>query len=524
MTRFRSPLLTVAAAAVVLTVLLHPCAAQKRPGETARPRRAFSCDTWVVMPDASLDGQMMLAKTSDVAYFECEPLIRFEGQKHPPGATIDLQYVKLPQVKKTYTVLGTGQFWAWGFEQGMNEHGVAIGNEAVLTKEWRERVDKVKSGGTVPRGILTINLLRLGLERSRTAREAVEVISSLIEEHGQWGSCLAGYSDIDGGFDSSYIVADGTEAWILETAGRQWVAKRVKKGVANISNYLSIRSDWDLASKDVVANAVRKGWWTAEKVDQFDFAQAYNDFETPLASNLIRGKRVNQLLQERSGEIDREWMFRISRDHLEGTFLADPMFTAAVPDFLTVCMHHSPANFTWGITAATNLFVLPGKNADTIPVTYWAANVPCCSCYVPFYVHGSKMPAGVDRAGQSKDIQTAKRNQTDPTTTKVWGYTADSYWWQFDRLRMLVNGDERGKREEVTSFGFKYNDRHPIVRTAFDRLEREFLATEARVRSEAKGLIDRGQLEQAAKVLDDYSSQCATSALATCRSLIKRFE
>jgi secernin len=503
--------------------LLIPFVATLAADETHRSAlnrhpQAFSCDTWVVMPDASASGHMMLAKTSDVAYFECEPLIRYEGKQHQPGEVIDLQYVTIPQVDRTYTVIGAGQFWAWGFEQGINEHGVAIGNEAVLTKQWRSDVDKAKQGGQVKRGILTINLLRLGLERSRSAREAVDVITTLLEKHGQWGSCLVGYSDIDGGFDSSYIIADGNEAWILESAGRHWVAKKVTHGIANISNYLSIRTDWDLSSKNVISNAVEKGWWPADNVAHFDFARAYNDFETPLAANLIRGKRVKYLLNQRLGDIDIPWMFRVSRDHLEGTFLEGPSFNAAVPDFLTVCMHHSPANFTWGITSATNVFVLPGKNANTIPVTYWAANVPCCSCFVPFYIHGSNMPEGVSRAGLSKG------NQTDPTTTDVWGYTPDSYWWQFDRLRMLINGDKRGAKENVTEFGFEYNNRYPTVRAAFDELEHRFITEDKQLRIKAKALFEQGQSQQATRILDDYSSRCSASALTECKSLIKHFE
>ena len=500
---------TVLAAILILMIAI--------PTVYARSQ-AFSCDTWVVMPDASANGFMMMAKTSDVAYYECEPFVRWEGGKHGPAEMIDLQYQKIPQVERTYTVLGSSQFWIWGCEQGINEFGVAIGNEAVLTKEWRQNLNKVQNGEKVERGILGMNLVRLGLERGRTARDALEAMTPLIEKYGQWGSGIAGYSDTDGGFDNSYIIADGTEAWILETAGHQWVAKRVIKGVANIGNYPSIRTEWDLRSKNLIKNAVDKGWWPADKVDEFDFAIAYNDFEGPLAPNIIRGKRVKALLKQKEGDIDIKWMFQISRDHLEGTFLEGPYFNAAIPDFLTVCMHHSPAGFTWGITSGTNVFVLPGKNANTVPVTYWAADVPCVAVFVPFYPNGSAMPKGVDEAGKSKNIQ------TDATRTTVWGYTADSYWWNFDKLRMLVNGDKRGEREEVTEFGFKYNERQPAVRAEFDKLETDFIAGDWKVRMEAKKLLDKGQTQKAARLLDEYSSKSSARALSKCKTLIKYFE
>jgi len=479
---------------------------------------AGACDSWIAMPDATASGHMILAKTSDVAYYECEPFMRWEGGVHKPGEVIDLQYQKIPQVERTYTVLGASQFWLWGAEQAINEYGVAVAAEAVFTKEWRETLNKAKRGEKVERGILGINLLRVGLERGKTAREVLNVMGKFIEKYGQWGSGLAGYGDIDGSFDLSYIIADGSEAWILEAAGYQWAAKRVKKGVANISNYLTIRGDWDLCSEKMVQNALEKGWWPAERIAEFDFALAYSDPETQLAPNLIRGKRVAQLIKEKEGDIDAAWMFRISRDHLEGTFLEGPYFNAAIPDFLTVCMHHSPANFTWGITASTNVFVLPDKGADIVPVAYYAADVPCCSVFVPFYVDGTKMPAGVDKAGKSGN------KVTDPTVTRVWGFKEDSYWWQFDRLRMLINGDKRGEREEVIEFGYKYNERQPAVRGEFDQLEKEFLTGEEKVNKRAKAMIDAGKRAEAAKLLDDYSAKCANAALVKCKALIKHFE
>ena len=481
-------------------------------------REAPGCDTWVAMPDATADGIMIMGKTSDVAAYECEPFVRWEGTTHPSGETIDLQYQKIPQVDKTYTIIASKQFWVWGCEQGMNEFGVAIGNESIYSKGWREMVNTGQNGKTVERGILGMNLVRLGLERGRTAREALEAMTALIERYGQWGSGLAGYSDADGSWDNSFLIADGTEAWVLEAVDREWAARRVTKGVANIGNFMTIRREWDLCSENMIQTAVDKGWWPADKVDEFDFALAYHDFETPLAPGIVRGKRVKALLEERQGRIDVPWGFRICRDHFEGTFLDRPYYNAAIPDVLTICMHHSPADFTWGITSGTNIFVLPSRESKVVPVTYWAANVPCCSCFVPFYVHGSKIPQGVDKAGKSRGIS------TDAAQTKVWGYTSDSYWWQFDKLRMLVNGDKRGDREEVVEFGFEYNRRQPAVRGEFDGLERGFIAGDWKVREQAGQLMERGEATAATKLLDDYSAKCAEAALAKCKRLIAYFE
>lgn len=69
------------------------------------------------------------------------------------------------------------------------------------------------------------NYCRLGLERGSTATEALEVITKLLEKYGQGGPC----SDSDPGlaYHNSFIIADPTTAWVLETCGKHWVAEQV---------------------------------------------------------------------------------------------------------------------------------------------------------------------------------------------------------------------------------------------------------------------------------------------------------
>ena len=104
-----------------------------------------------------------------------------------------------------------------------------IGNEAV----WNILSDP--SHDLISR-LLGMDLLRLGLERGRSAREALGVITELLARHGQGGQC----SDIvpDFSYHNSFLIADRTEAWVLETADIFWVAERVTSGVRNISNCL----------------------------------------------------------------------------------------------------------------------------------------------------------------------------------------------------------------------------------------------------------------------------------------------
>src|SRR5260221_8291524 len=190
------------------------------------------CDSFVALPTSTANKTMILGKSADCQVNEAHALVRFPRCKHIPGEAFKATHLVVPQVEETYEVILGKSFWTWGAEIGINEFGVAIGNEAVYTTLQKE--EKAE-------GLIVIDMLRLGLERGRTAREAVESIAKALEAIGQGGNCeLAGNSH----FDGSYLIADPNEAWILETAGRQWAAKKVNDSIGSISNVISIGDDW----------------------------------------------------------------------------------------------------------------------------------------------------------------------------------------------------------------------------------------------------------------------------------------
>ena len=90
----------------------------------------FSCDTMVVCAPYSEYGLNIFAKNSDRPTGEPQPLCFYEGREYADGEVLRTTHFDIPQVKKTYSVVGSRPYWIWGFEMGYNEKGLVIGNEA----------------------------------------------------------------------------------------------------------------------------------------------------------------------------------------------------------------------------------------------------------------------------------------------------------------------------------------------------------------------------------------------------------
>ena len=442
----------------------------------------FACDTWVALRDATAGGRLIFTKNSDRTVFDCQPLIFHPRQKWPAGSEINLGRVAIPQVFETYATLGSSPYWCWGYEEGMNEFGVIIGNEGIYTKPLVEAIAAARAGQGPKPGPTGMDLLRLGLERGKTAHEALAVMTSLVEKYGQFGPGMPAQG-LEAAYDNSFLIADPKEAWILETAGTRWAAKRYEKGIASISNTLSITTERDQESPDLAKFAEDKGWWSPKSGAAFNFALAYLADTPDLLSQrkraLTRAGCSLGLLKEKAGQIDEAWMMRIARDRSTNPSL------------------------DLDVTASSCVAVLP-KSLDELPVFWWAAGVPSSSCFIPFFVQGSKLPAAVSAAG------TFGKKITPPDKAEPDRFSADSFWWLFRDLCDKVNVD--------------WKVRNAVVRADFDALEHEFAAGLPGIMKNAVGLRKVGKMDEAAIILDAFTASCVEKAVSKVNELRKRFE
>ena len=170
------------------------------------------------------------------------------------------------------------------------ENPVLVGSR--VQDRGRTAAVELRSGLDVTPGILGMELLRLGLERGRTAAEAVTVMTDLLETYGQYGAGTVSTDRAAAAYDNSFLVADPTEMWVLETTGRRWVTKRVRNPFWALSNEPTLRDDWEFCTPDLESHATEQGWKRTR--ERLDFAAAVADPGVPLQVSHIRLQRSRE--------------------------------------------------------------------------------------------------------------------------------------------------------------------------------------------------------------------------------------
>lgn len=425
--------------------------------KTSNPVR--SCSSMVATEKVTKNGELILAKNSDRPLNEAQPLCYFPSRDYEPGEEVQCTYIKVPQVSHTYACIGSRPYVFFGFEHGVNEWGVAIGNEQVSGKEIPER----------QWGLIGMDILRLALERANTAEMAVEIMGSLLEEYGTGGDPGTRIS----AFNSNYIVADGKEAYLFESHQRSWVAKKVDK-VGHLSNCYCIGQDYTFIGESVVQEAEEKGWVLPGQTFVPRDAWTIDDCVFGEAEGFARYARMQELMNP-DKPIDMETMMKNLRDHYEDTFLVNIPYGPASAKFPSICSH--PGGVSGCATAASMVTILRKDVPKELRFTYWASMAPpCCSIFHPHYNTG-KLPVLLQNAGPIY-------HENDP-------------WWRFIELERYV--------------ALNYQKFAPKVKELFAALELEFIQEAAYIEKNYNG--DIGGLES-------FSDSCFQQSLDLCVSQI----
>ena len=388
------------------------------------------------------------AKNSDRPVGEAQ-LVRWFEPRPASSHPLRAQYIDLGPDPGAFGFLGSQPVWLWGVEHGVNQHGVAIGNEKI----WSTTDPRPK-----PAALLGMDIVRLALERATNAEEARGIVCGLVSEFGQGGS---GEEHRNEPYDSSFLIADADMAWIVETNHRDWAARRIG-GFGAISNRISIAQDWDLCS---VAN---------DEATPFDVQRwRPSEVTTAHADHRLRVTTAAAAIAEGAEQIA-----STLRDHGTATWgnpLQPEHRPAPIPNEIgndsrgvTVCMHVRD----YQTTAASMIVELPaqhrvtfGDRHDPYQVQVWAAlGSPCVSIYVPIIAPIAPATLGELEVWRSFDALRVLAEGAPTAAAQIRAAWApiEARWWQAASAH---------RREQATAWQPESNDIRNSLRSVFHQFD-----------------------------------------------------
>ncbi len=462
--------------------------------------KGTACTNLIVGKNASTDGSVFVTYSAD-SYGMFGYLCHFPAGTHLPGTQIDIhdwdtnKYLgKIDQVAQTYNVIGN-----------INEFQVAIGETT-----FGGRPELVNPQGLIDYG----SLIYLALQRSKTAREAIQVMTELVQEYGYYS----------GG--ESFSIADPNEVWIMEMIGKGpdikgavWVAVRIPDDcIAAHANHSRIHQ-FDLTdnenvlySPDVISFAREKGYFNGKNED-FSFSAAYD----PLDFNALRAceARVWSFYRKHNADMDKYLSYikgettepmplyikpdqKISlqdiqndmRDHYEGTELditkdlgAGAYNSPYRPSPLTFKVDGQTYFNERPISTQQAAFTFVAQLRNNLPdpiggVLWFGLDDANMIAYVPVYCGTTRVPNSF-----------AKDKGADGVT-----FSWDNSFWVCNWVSNMI----------YPRYSLMIND----LRTVQKQLENQFLTTQETVESEALKRYEEAPAS-AVTYLTNYTISCA---------------
>ncbi len=473
-------------------------------------REINACTNFLITKGASVDGSTMVTYAADSHLLYGE-LYHWPSTDYPSGSWLDIyewdtgKYLgKIKQVAHTYNVVGN-----------MNEFQVAIG----------ETTYGGRHGLADPEGVMDYgSLIYIALQRSKTAREAIKIMTDLVAEYGYYSS------------GESFSIADPNEVWIMEMIGKGkgnkgavWVARRIPDGyISGHANQARIRTfplkdaDNCLYSEDVISFAKEKGWYEG-KDKNFSFTDAY----APLDYGALRfcearvwagfrkvnstmdkyedyaigdnPKNVMPLWIKPDKKLSVQDVMNIMRDHFEGTILDMTKDIGAGPfsnpyrwrpltwevDSVKYCNERA-------ITTQQTGFSFVSQSRSWMPdaiggILWFGVDDASSTVYTPMYSSITEIPKAFAVGNGS-----------------LMNFTTDAAFWVFNQVSNLAYT--------------RYNVIHPEIEKLQNELEDRYVAYTSAMDLAAADLLKKDK-KLAVDLLTEYSVNQGNNTLKKWQEL-----
>ncbi|MHC4941749.1 MAG: dipeptidase [Planctomycetota bacterium] len=472
------------------------------------PAPADACTNLLVTKGAAADGSVIITYTCDG---EFHPRLRYRpAEDHEPGAKLEItdwggkSRGFIAQVPHTYAVVGL-----------MNEHQLAISETTFSGRE-----ELVNPGGLLHYW----DLMQLALQRARTARGAIEVMTDLVAEYGYRSS------------GESFSIADTKEAWIMEMIGpgpggkgALWVARKIPDGCischankARIGDFPLDDPENCLYEERVISFAVERGFFDPDSGEPFRYNEAYCP-STPknqrygaarvwsifrraapslnLSPDYHRAKEGAEpypLWIEPDEKVSLTDVFALMRDHYEGTDFDMTKGIDAGPYGTPnrwrpiIWEGGDGREYAWERPISTQQtgFTFVSQSRDWLPDAvgglYWyGVDDTYTTCYVPLYCGINELPESFTKGSIAE-------------------FSWDSAWWVFNFVANFAN--------------LRYRDMAPEILAVQQDLEGTFRALQPAVEKTACYLAEKdGDL--LTRYLTDYCTYHAELVVTRWRDL-----
>ncbi len=469
----------------------------------------FACTNFLVGKYASVDGSTMITYSAD-SYALFGELYHWPAKKYSQGEMLKVyewdsgKYLgEIAQASQTYNVVGN-----------MNEYQVTIGETTFGGRE--ELAD--------PDGIIDYgSLIYIALQRAKTARDAIKIMTDLVAEYGYYS----------GG--ESFSIGDPNEIWVLEMIGKGkgnkgavWVAVRIPDDCISAHANQSRIHQFPLKdpknclySKDVISFAREKGYYTGKDED-FSFSKAYNPLD--FGGQRFCEARVWSFFNKCNKDMAKFVTYAQGKTQEPMPLYIKPDKKLSLADIQGMMRdHYEGTELDWTNDIGAGPFKSPYRWA---PLTWKVDSVEYCNerpiaTQQSGFVFTSQMRSwlpnsiggvlwfGTDDAAQTvftpmycsvTEVPECYREGNGDLYTFSW---TSSFWIQNWVSNMVYN---------------KYDYMHPDLKKVQDELEGKFLAEQNSTEKEALELYKKSP-EQAIQFLTKYSEKQAQYAFEKWKKL-----